>query len=298
MESRALRLLVVDDEDLTHEILRFALLPPGRSDITLAEARSAGEAMEKIKAEDYDLVLLDMRLPLGNEGLDVLADIKHLKPQTSVMMISAWGDIPSTVEAMKRGAIDFIPKGAQYERIVAFKVDEFTRTVSLIADRERFIKARHEEALQTDNLQKKGSVLEDLLAALFASIGGFIEIGRDVSTTTEEIDLVFRNASRDPAWQRESEIILVECKNWHSQRVGKNEFVLFKEKIENRAGRCKLGFLICTERFAETVEKEMLRSSKSNLLIVPIDGDDLRKLVEAKNRSETLRSLVDRALLK
>ncbi len=93
MESRVLRLLIVDDEELTHEILRFALLPPGRSDIALDEARSTSEALEKIKAEDYDLVLLDLRLPFGTEGLEVLAEIKRVKPQTSVMMISAWGDI-------------------------------------------------------------------------------------------------------------------------------------------------------------------------------------------------------------
>ena len=113
--------------------------------------------------------------------------------------------------------------------------------------------------------------MEDLAAALFASIDGFIEIGRDTNTATEEIDLVFRNDSREPMWRKESQIVLVECKNWHSQRVGKNEFVLFKEKMENRAGRCKLGFLICTEDFAETVTKEMLRSSKFDLLIVPIN---------------------------
>lgn len=49
--------------------------------------------------------------------------------------------------------------------------------------------------------------------------------------------------------------------------------------------------------FAETVEKDQLRSSKTGLLIVPIDGADLRQLVEAECRSQALRSLVDRALL-
>lgn len=90
---------------------------------------------------------------------------------------------------------------------------------------------------------------------------------------------------------------LLECKNWKSQRVGKNAFVLFKEKIENRYGRCKLGFLVCTTNFAETIEREMLRSSKTDLLVVPINGDDLRQLVESKNRSQLLRSFVDRTLL-
>jgi len=139
--------------------------------------------------------------------------------------------------------------------------------------------------------------LEDLLASLFASVEGFTEIERNAVTETEEIDLVFRNDSLAPKWQKESQIVSVECKNWHSQRVGKNEFVLFQSKIENRFGRCKLGFLVCVEKFAGTVTKEMLRSSRSDLLVVPIDGDALAQLVEAKDRSHLLRSFVDKALL-
>lgn len=67
--------------------------------------------------------------------------------------------------------------------------------------------------------------------------------------------------------------------------------------MENRVGRCELGFLVCTESFAETIEKEMLRSSKTNLLVVPIDGAGLQDLVESPHRSELLRTLLDKALL-
>lgn len=296
MEIRTLRLLIVDDDELVLDLL--TMLFSQRDDLIVDEANNSDTALEKIRTENYDLVLLDLRLPSGDEGLDVLAEIKRLKPKTGVIMMSAFGDIPKTVRAMKLGALDFLPKWEGFQHLVNFKIDEFLRTEYLIADREKLIQTRYREVRQAADARTKGQALEELAGALFASIEGFIEIGRNLNTATEEIDLVFRNASRDTRWDRESQIILVECKNWQTQRVGKNEFVLFKEKIENRAGRCKLGFLICTERFAETVEKEMLRSSKSNLLIVPIDGDDLRKLVEAKNRSEILRSFVDGALLK
>jgi DNA-binding NarL/FixJ family response regulator len=295
MESRLLRLLIVDDSEGWRVYLKS--LFEDRSDIAITEAASGEEAVERMKAEDYDLVLLDMRMPSGTEGIDALSEMKQLKPQTQVIMVSAYGDIPKAVEAMKYGALDFLPKEPDLEDVITFKVNEFIRAAHLISDRELLIRAKYREAQRFKNAQKKGKALEDLLAALLASIEGFVEIGRNVNTTTEEIDLVFRNESRDPRWQKESEIILVECKNWKSQRVGKNEFVLFKEKIENRAGRCKLGFLVCTEDFADTIEKEMLRSSKTDLLIVPINGDDLRQLVEAKNRSQLLRDFVDKALL-
>jgi len=295
MASRTLRLLIVDDSEEWRDLLKAIF--ERRTDIAITEAVSGEDAVEKIKAEDYDLVLLDVRMPAGTEGLDALAEIKKLKPQTNVIMISAYGDIPKAVEAMTRGALNFVPKEANFKDVITFKINEFIQTTQLIADRELLIHTKYEDVQQFEDAQKKGKALEDLLAALFASVEGFIQIDRNANTATEEIDVVFRNESRDPSWQKESEIVLVECKNWKSQRVGKNELVLFKEKIENRYGRCKLGFLICTADFAETIAREMLRSSKTDLLVVPINGDDLRQLVESKNRSRLLRSFVDRALL-
>jgi len=295
MEGSALRLLIVDDDEVWRDVL--GLLFADKPEIKVTLAVSGADALEKVGADDYDLVLLDMRMPSGVEGLDALREIKLIKPQTGVMIMSAYGDIRKSAEAIRRGALDFVPKEADFKEVIAFEVNKFIRTFHLIADRERLIRSKYEEVQRARSAQKKGRALEDLIAALFASIDGFREIARDRHTKTEEIDLVFRNESRAPAWEKEGAIILVECKNWHSQRVGKNEFVLFKEKIENRAGRCKLGFLVCTEKFTETIEKEMLRSSKTDLLVVPLDGDDLRQLVEAENRSEVLRNFADRALL-
>jgi hypothetical protein len=84
--------------------------------------------------------------------------------------------------------------------------------------------------------------------------------------------------------------------DWHSQRVGKNEFVLFKEKLKNRSGRAKLGFLICTGTFADTADIEKLRTSQDDTLVVLIDGADLRELVRSRNRGDTLHGLYLKAL--
>ena len=151
--------------------------------------------------------------------------------------------------------------------------------------------------LHGGDAHQKGKSLEELLAALFASIPGFTVSERNYHTATEEIDLVLRNASADPFWRGMGSLILVEAKNWQSQRVGKNEYVQFYRKLETRGGHCQLGFLICTERFAETFHLEALRDSKDRLRVVPIDGEDLRRLVEASDRAVVLRELVERAVL-
>jgi len=188
--------------------------------------------------------------------------------------------------------------------IVAIATNDFSKlspppllTAQDLAELETQIVAKRQEMLRGGDACQKGKALEELLAAVFASIPGFTVIERNYHTTTEEIDLVVRNASADPFWRGWGNLILVEAKHWRAQRVGKNEYVQFYRKMENRGGHCTLGFLICTERFAETVEKEMLRDSKFPLRVAPIDGEDLQQLVESQDRGEILRGFVERALL-
>lgn len=122
---------------------------------------------------------------------------------------------------------------------------------------------------------EKGRALEELIYVLFEDVPGFSVNDTNVKTETEEIDLVILNGSEDPRFSRESAILLIECKNW-SSKCGKNEFVIFKEKIENRSNRCTLGFLISWNGFAETVTKEMLRGSHDQALVIPIDGEAIK----------------------
>lgn len=121
----------------------------------------------------------------------------------------------------------------------------------------------------------KGRLLEELMNKFFSMVDGFEVIER-LRTETEEIDLVILNKSTIPLWQRESPLILVECKNW-SNKCGKNELVVFKEKIANRKGRAKIGFFISWNGFAETFTKEDLRSSHGDILIIPVGGKEIKE---------------------
>jgi hypothetical protein len=126
---------------------------------------------------------------------------------------------------------------------------------------------------------EKGKSLEALCASLFGTMPGFEVQGR-TRTSTEEIDLTIVNGSPDHRLRREGAIVLVECKNW-TGKCGKNEIVIFRQKIENRANRCTLGFLVSWNGFADTVGREMLRGSRGDILIVPLNGDHVRKAVRS-----------------
>ncbi len=90
-------------------------------------------------------------------------------------------------------------------------------------------------------------------------------------------------------------MILAECKNW-TGKCGKNEFVVFHSKLENRSRRCPLGLLISWNGFSETVTKEMLRGSREETLVVPITGEDVRSAVRSGDFAKVLLQCWDRAV--
>ncbi len=157
------------------------------------------------------------------------------------------------------------------------------------------LQSRHRDlltsALKEKDPNMKGKKLEELLRSIFEEIPGFNVIDSRIRTRDEEIDIIIENEAIDYPWHKESPLIIVECKNWISKRIGANEFKLLMQKIENRFGRAKLGFLIGTHSFATTVNTEMLRHSKKDILIVPIDGNQLKELATEPSKNEILRKL-------
>src|ERR1041385_3074604 len=99
-------LLIVDDEKPTREGLRAAL--EERYDVYLAE--DAAAAMELLERESFDVMLTDLRLP-KEDGMKLIARAKSLSHPPVCILMTAYGSGAVAVEAMKRGADDYIAKG-------------------------------------------------------------------------------------------------------------------------------------------------------------------------------------------
>jgi hypothetical protein len=134
----------------------------------------------------------------------------------------------------------------------------------------------------------KGRALEELVAKLFSTIAGLTVVTR-VRTATEEIDIGVFNDAPEGFLASEEALILAECKNW-SGKCGRDEFSLLEQKAKNRRKRCSLAVLISWNGFANTIEKELLRSSRQRLVIVPLTGQDLKRAVAENNFLEVLES--------
>lgn len=97
--------LIVDDEAILRESLRDYL----RDTYQVVTARTGEEALELIEKQDFDILVIDMRLP-GKTGLQVLREVKESKPYVKSIVITAYPSADSAVEAMKLGATDYLIK--------------------------------------------------------------------------------------------------------------------------------------------------------------------------------------------
>jgi DNA-binding NtrC family response regulator len=109
------RILIIEDEPNVRLTYRVALESQrqgadGETVIwDIREAGSAEAALAQLKAESFEVILLDLRLP-GMNGLDLLAALRAAGIGTPVVMITAYGTVPDAVQAMKLGAIDVLAK--------------------------------------------------------------------------------------------------------------------------------------------------------------------------------------------
>ena len=101
-----IKILIVDDELIMRESLAGWLERDGH---IVQTAVSGEEALEKVKETQFDIFLVDIKME-GISGLDVLRSVKETDPDADVVMITAYGSIPSAIEAMKDGAYDYMLK--------------------------------------------------------------------------------------------------------------------------------------------------------------------------------------------
>ncbi len=122
----AQNLLIVDDEPDMLTLLKRSLEPELGCQVDTA---SSGEAaLEMLRASDYDLVLADIKMP-GISGLEVLEQVKADRGEAvTVVMMTAYGHIEMAVEAMKRGAYDFVTKPFDHDALVMRLEKAFERS--------------------------------------------------------------------------------------------------------------------------------------------------------------------------
>ena len=145
------RILIVDDESDIALILRLHLEDAGY--VTM-RARDGIEAMELLAAESYSLMLLDIRMP-RMDGMEVLRQASERYPALPIIMMTAHGSEPVAVEAMKRGAADYVTK--------PFNTEELLRSVQQVL---KLARAEQDNLLLQQKVEEERQKTEAILQGM------------------------------------------------------------------------------------------------------------------------------------
>jgi two-component system response regulator RegA len=108
-------ILLVDDDEVLRERLAQAIRARGYE---VRTAGSAEEALREVARESPEMAVLDLKMP-GMSGLDLLKELRQQDPSTRVLMLTGYGSIATAVQAVREGAVGYLPKPADADEILA-----------------------------------------------------------------------------------------------------------------------------------------------------------------------------------
>ena len=180
-----MKILITDD----HAVLRRGLkqiLEDGFGKIQFGEAANAGEAIAAVTRENWDLVVLDITMP-GRSGLDALKEIKTLKPQARVIVLSVHSEDQFAVRVLKAGASGFLNKDSAPEELV--------KAVRKVLAGGRYVSASLAEKLAVNLDHPSDQLPHQQLSDREFQVLRMIGSGKTVSEIAEELVLSVKTVS-------------------------------------------------------------------------------------------------------
>ena len=123
------KILIIEDEAAIRRVL-IKILSEENDKYKVFEAEDGLQGIEKLKSDDFDLILCDIKMP-KMDGVEVLEMVKTIKPEIPVVMISGHGDLDTAVNTMRMGAFDYISKPPDLNRLL--------NTVRIALDRKELV---------------------------------------------------------------------------------------------------------------------------------------------------------------
>lgn len=168
---KKLSILVVDDDPVIRRLLQQRLQKANYDEIDVAEDGVIGIKMMSKKF--YDVILTDLMMPNGVGGIEVLQAAKELNADTEVVLITAHSSIDSAVEAMKKGAIDYLEKPINFDELF-LRLDKIADVKTILRNAQDIQQAKdvtdhaasetiQNMELQLDKFQAKIDDLETIL---------------------------------------------------------------------------------------------------------------------------------------
>jgi two-component system response regulator AtoC len=164
-----LRVLIIDDEEGVRASLALILEDEGYQ---VQLAADADAALEKAREAAYGVILCDVRMPKRN-GLELLPDLIALQPDATILMMSAYGDVDQALEAVRKGAYDYLAK--------PFQAEELLLTIRKAEERECL--RRENQRLRKELREGRGVRALVVTSPQMKQIHGLIENAAEYKTT-------------------------------------------------------------------------------------------------------------------
>ena len=180
------RILIVDD----HTIVRQGVIRLLRELLDAAlefdEASTGQEAIDKVGSGDYHLALLDISLP-GRNGLDVLRQLRQLKPELPVLVLSMYSDEQYAVRALRAGAAGYVTKGSASEELIGAVEKALAGGKYVTSLQGNLLADAISEEYDPDTLHNSLSDREYQFACLLSAGKTITEIGQELSLSVKTI---------------------------------------------------------------------------------------------------------------
>jgi DNA-binding NtrC family response regulator len=132
VDKKDFKILVADDDDIARDVISSLLLREG---YPVVSARDGIDAIRQLRLEDMKLVITDLRMP-GADGIEVLKHAVRIDPDVAVVILTAYGTLDTTLEAIKEGVYDYLTKPFKVEEILFLAEKAYKRAVLMNENRE------------------------------------------------------------------------------------------------------------------------------------------------------------------
>ena len=178
------RILIADDHPVVRIGLKGILAEIPETEVT-GEASNGHEVLDKVQAQDFDIILLDISMP-GN-GLDVLKEIKRIKPEQKVLVLSIYPEEQYAVRALKAGAAGYLTKDSA--------PDELMTAIKRITSGRRYVSASLGERLATEMEHQGERPAHSTLSDREFQVLRLISEGKTVKEVAESLGLSAKTIS-------------------------------------------------------------------------------------------------------
>jgi DNA-binding NtrC family response regulator len=226
--------LIIDDEEKLRNLLSRIIKSEG---FEVSEASDCKTALKKVDASHYDIIICDVKLPDGN-GVDLIKQLKSKSKESEIILLTAYGNIPDGVQAIKNGAFDYIVKGDDNNKIIPLlhRASEKLQLLKRIETLENKVKEKY----SFDSISCKSKTIQQAIeyAQKVANTDTSVLLTGETGTGKE----VFAQSIHNESPYAKGNFVALNCSNFNKD-VLESELFGYKQGAFTGAIKDKKGLL-------------------------------------------------------